>query len=180
MPIRVNRVARGLLSFFDSKSAQQPPQLLSDEVRCIMDLGKLQAWGAADDLSSQLTALTSVEGFYGLTDSNLGIVPADETWLLLRASVIARTTVVAGDTFAGAIAFRTIGNPLSSGVQAQDHVLQINQSYNVGFLPCFYMAAAEPIILKPGDQLGFMNIGSTFAAAAPVADFNARVFKLRV
>ena len=180
MPIRVNRVARGLLSFFDSKSAQQPPQFVSDEIRCVMDLGRLQAWGAADDLSSQLTALASAEGFYGLTDSNLGIVPADETWMIMRASIISRTTVAAGDTFAGAIAFRTLGNPLSSGIQAQDHMLQINQSFTNGQLACFYMAASEPVILKPGDQLGFLNLGSTFAAAAPAADFNVRVFKLRV
>lgn len=178
MPLYINRVARGLLSFFESKTSGQPPQTLADEIRATVDLGELLRWGAAENLSSQLNNVTSAEGFYALTDSNFGIVPQDQTWVLLRASIIGRAVMAGADILAGAIAFRTNGNPGSSGIQAQDHTLQINQSFNVGFLPCFYMAA-PPQILHPGDQLGFLNIGSTLAAAYAL-DFNMRVLRLRV
>jgi len=173
--LKINRVARGLLSFFDGKTAQQPPQTVEDMIRCTVDMGLLMMWGAAENISGPTTGITSTEGFYP-TANNAGDVPQDETWILLRCSIVSQAILTGTDVIAGAIGFRTLG----SGVLVQDHILNVNQSFGVNNLPAFYMAAPPPIILHPGDRLGFLSLQSTIAAAAPTLDLNARVFKLKL
>lgn len=190
-PSKLNRLPEGLLSFFDIKSMGQYPQELSQQLQANMDLFRFYADQAAEEgiaVVSPFAAVSTNAGASalssarwaagGLTDFSepiLGtstVVPANEIWIVLEASVKWSFSATAGQEFAATLMSTNPGaGPIMGQVLCEVPGTGFTTS-NAGFIREGMCAMSEPQILLPQSVLRIYHFG----ALVPAGQVDLRVY----
>lgn len=183
MPLRINRVARGLLSFLDSKTAGQPPQSLNDFIQCGIDLTEFFSSAQLVDMFGQVAAASTGVVGIALASNFMGAgggafaVPAGEVWLVRH--VTARTgTLAAATTYNYTIGFQSTLPGIAGAATWHGLANQIA----VGTFGTGQQATSsvwEPFVMQAGDQLG-VHIGIVTVGTAETIQMTCRAMRLLV
>lgn len=181
--MRINRVARGLLSFLDSKTAGQPPQELGDAIACTLDLAEFFAAGQMVDMFGQVAAASTGAVGIALASNFMGVgggafsVPPGEVWLVRQ--VTARTgTLLAGTTYNFTLGFQST----LPGIAAAATWHGLSNPIAVGTFGVGNQALAacwDPFVMQAGDQLG-VHIGIVTVGTAETIQVTCRAMRLLV
>lgn len=183
MPLRLNRVALGLLSYLDAKNAGQPPQAIDDAIRCTLELGPFLSGAQQVDMFGQVAAANTGAPGIALASNFMGVgggafqVPPGELWLV--KNVTARMgTLPAATTYQFTVGWQSTLPGIAGGAvwysfgPGVSHVaFATGTSPSIGY-PC-------DVVLGPGDQLG-IHIQVVTVGTAQNVDVACRAVRLLV
>lgn len=182
MPLRINRVALGLLSYFDSKNAGQPPQQVADAISCGVDLAPfLYAQQAVDLFGQVASASTGVVGV-ALASNFMGVgggafrVPPGEVWLCKHLTVRTNGALPAATDYMFSVGYQSILPTIAGGAcwYSLGDPIQVGP-WQVGHAPL--AAYTGEWVMVPGDQVGCF-ISRVAVGTAQTLEVSLRAIRL--